>query len=243
MAGPQDKKEYFEKLVLDHFIHAYPEFPEGKIMKSESPDFILWRSYKKGIGIEVSRLHLPPGVEQHNNGNAAISITTLAENIFSGQKGRNIYLHVIFNDIVHRAGLRIPAAVKLLAMIEEALDDHGIEDEFIEIRRQRNKSSFVNSLFVYHKPGMDHSIWEAGANASRDEYFDAIMENIEGKEEKIELYKRMQVDKCWLLLVGTNLKSLITQSMENRIRELNSASSFEKILLFDFFESKIYDLK
>ena len=45
-----------ERRVLDEFRKYYPEFPKGKIVQSESPDFILETSPKHTVGIELSAL-------------------------------------------------------------------------------------------------------------------------------------------------------------------------------------------
>lgn len=47
-----------EILVFDQFRKYYPEFPKGKLLKSESPDFILKVNPKKSIGIELTRLDI-----------------------------------------------------------------------------------------------------------------------------------------------------------------------------------------
>lgn len=48
-----------EKLVMELFRQEYDDFPKGKLVKSESPDFILKASPKHRIGIEVTKLHGP----------------------------------------------------------------------------------------------------------------------------------------------------------------------------------------
>ena len=48
-----------ESSVISRFIKAYPSFPKGKLLKSESPDFILKLNPKKSIGIELTRLFMP----------------------------------------------------------------------------------------------------------------------------------------------------------------------------------------
>lgn len=45
-----------EKLIMHYFRDFYTNFPKGKLVKSESPDFILKISTKKSIGIELTRL-------------------------------------------------------------------------------------------------------------------------------------------------------------------------------------------
>jgi len=45
-----------EKLVMEYFRKSYPDFPKGKLVASESPDFVLRISPKKSIGIELTQL-------------------------------------------------------------------------------------------------------------------------------------------------------------------------------------------
>jgi hypothetical protein len=47
-----------ERLIISRFIQTYPSFPKGKLIKSESPDFILKLNHKKSIGIELTKLFM-----------------------------------------------------------------------------------------------------------------------------------------------------------------------------------------
>ncbi|PKP51956.1 MAG: hypothetical protein CVT92_11245 [Bacteroidetes bacterium HGW-Bacteroidetes-1] len=49
-------KEKLERQQLNQFIALYPDFPKGKIVRNESPDFIVKTSRKSAIGIEITRL-------------------------------------------------------------------------------------------------------------------------------------------------------------------------------------------
>jgi hypothetical protein len=48
----QHKKKK-ERQIIDQFRKDYPDFPKGKLMPSESPDFILRTGPKRTIGIEL----------------------------------------------------------------------------------------------------------------------------------------------------------------------------------------------
>ena len=48
-----------EEHVIELFRIEYPYFPKGKLLKSESPDFILEENPKTSIGIELTKLHGP----------------------------------------------------------------------------------------------------------------------------------------------------------------------------------------
>ncbi len=49
-----------ELIVIESFKDHYPDFPKGKIIKSESPDFIIQNGPKNKIGIELVQLLPPP---------------------------------------------------------------------------------------------------------------------------------------------------------------------------------------
>ncbi|MCD4664824.1 MAG: hypothetical protein K8R68_06090 [Bacteroidales bacterium] len=45
-----------EHLIIEYFRDACIDFPKGKLIKSESPDFVLKINRKEIIGIELTRL-------------------------------------------------------------------------------------------------------------------------------------------------------------------------------------------
>jgi len=45
-----------EKIIIQHFRKKWADFPKGRLIPSESPDFILKISPKKSIGIELTGL-------------------------------------------------------------------------------------------------------------------------------------------------------------------------------------------
>jgi len=46
-----------ELSIMEQFRYEYIDFPKGKLLKSESPDFILKINTKAAIGIELTKLH------------------------------------------------------------------------------------------------------------------------------------------------------------------------------------------
>lgn len=51
-------QKYEEKLVMGLFRKAFPDFPKGRLVASESPDFMLKLNRRQTIGIELTRLDL-----------------------------------------------------------------------------------------------------------------------------------------------------------------------------------------
>jgi hypothetical protein len=52
-----DWKQEQEWVIMRYFKEKYQKFPKGKLIKSESPDFQLWISPKRFIGIELTQIH------------------------------------------------------------------------------------------------------------------------------------------------------------------------------------------
>ncbi len=46
-----------ELSIMEQFRTEFKDFPKGKLLKSESPDFILKINAKTAIGIELTKLH------------------------------------------------------------------------------------------------------------------------------------------------------------------------------------------
>lgn len=56
MNSKENQKKNEERVYLNSFSSLFPDFPGGKLLSSESPDFIVKLNKKKSIGIELTRL-------------------------------------------------------------------------------------------------------------------------------------------------------------------------------------------
>ena len=50
-------KKQLEILLIRYFKECYPDFPRGRVIPSESPDFIITLKSKNNLGIELTRLN------------------------------------------------------------------------------------------------------------------------------------------------------------------------------------------
>jgi hypothetical protein len=87
-----------EILVIEQFRKYFPGFPKGKLVKSESPDFILKINPKKSIGIELTRLDngaetLPDKIE------ATLENKNDKLNIYQKKRFNSIWLIIYFEDL------------------------------------------------------------------------------------------------------------------------------------------------
>ncbi|MBE0663831.1 MAG: hypothetical protein IH597_15350 [Bacteroidales bacterium] len=56
-----------EREILQLFRKSWPAFPKGRLIKTESPDFILKTSRKNSIGIEITRIDTPTSGKHFNS--------------------------------------------------------------------------------------------------------------------------------------------------------------------------------
>jgi ATP adenylyltransferase/5',5'''-P-1,P-4-tetraphosphate phosphorylase II len=124
-----------EILILDLFRKNYPDFPKGKLMKSESPDFILKIAPKKSIGIEITRLH--DGNRPKNNPGFPVAELTMPniegtisnkedKLILYKQKNISIFWLIITTDY-----LRVPVSINNLDFISNWKISTGYHKVFL----------------------------------------------------------------------------------------------------------------
>ncbi len=93
-----DQKEE-EHLIIEYFRELWPDFPKGKLLQSESPDFILKVGPKKSIGIELTRLNPDAGSLKEK-----IEVTLMNKNgklKLYQQKNMNVIWLIIHVDFIN----------------------------------------------------------------------------------------------------------------------------------------------
>jgi len=111
-----------EILILDQFKKYFPDFPKGKLLKSESPDFIVKLNTKKTIGIELTRLD-----QKENTFFESIEATLKNKsskfNLYQRKKFASIWL-IIHTDFIEGMSL---------FNLQEKLDNQNFETVFDKV--------------------------------------------------------------------------------------------------------------
>jgi hypothetical protein len=103
-------KSIQEQIILDRFRKHYHGFPKGRIVKSESPDFMLMSCNKPAIGIELTSLPFPNYTLGNESNEEFISdivhsISRKQEKLKSyRQKNADAYWLIIFADSIELNG-------------------------------------------------------------------------------------------------------------------------------------------
>ena len=121
-----DQKEE-EKLVMSIFRKNYPFFPKGRLMPSESPDFILKTGRHKTIGFELTRIADP----------SADLISEIRKALIKKVEKHVLYQKKVLNEIW------------LLLFTDDVQDSFSISDPIIIELKERNpfQKVFLLDLF------------------------------------------------------------------------------------------------
>jgi hypothetical protein len=242
-------KKVVERYHLDRFRQAYPDFPQGSIEESESPDFLV-RTSEQTVGIEIVEYvrgqGVPGGSPQFKHETLGSRIGQRAATEFAAQSSLPVQVWFWLNHAAHldkasaaalATGLAdavarsIPTATSGMTILE-ADDLQGTVLEGV-MRRVR----------ILRWPGADSSCWMySGLVDYTGIAPEELQECIDRKDAKVDDY-RSRCDRLWLLIVAAGRFSLAkTGSPILEVHEHTFRSRFVKVIFFDSESGKAFTL-
>jgi hypothetical protein len=243
------QKDREEQAILNYFRETYEEFPKGKLLKSESPDFILRVNRKKTIGIELTKLfkHRPDRdrIPQKRPRELYKRIVSEARVLFGSKSDVDLSVHISFP-----AGIQLPraragdTAARIVNAIRISLIDRDFTRMF-NIQIEPPDAPFpVSSIHILYNPEQRNSVWNyAEAFDAQELEEDNVKKIISHKEDKLQIYQRRRFESYWLVVVIDALDRSSSFNIDNKIENWDIETSFDKIFLFEQFQRKIYELK
>src|SRR5690606_3368513 len=155
-------KEFFEQYFLDRFLTAYTDLAKGKVIKSESPDFLIV-SDSETVGIEISKIvnEKNPGDNFSPSERNAVEqkIAQLALKIFLGRHKVPLHVDFAFRDSIDvRKGKDKILADKLALLVADHVTQQELTDHFhLQIDRGLPKELMFCGISFF--PGITDSIW------------------------------------------------------------------------------------
>ena len=122
----QPVKKQLEILLLDYFRECYADFPKGKIVPDESPDFIIKLNARKNLGIELTRLNPANASSPDTNEIKRIllrdEIIEQTQYLFSQSSPLNLFVKFLFSEENQIADERkMIVSVQLAGLIRETV--------------------------------------------------------------------------------------------------------------------------
>jgi hypothetical protein len=248
MMKPQGQaKKELERAQLDRFRCVFPEFPAGRIIETENPDFIV-AADGRSVGIEVTELYWnrPSGkspMQEQEALRRQIALEACRRYISRGLPAVHVSIH--FNGLYPLS----KGQVKDIASQVEAVvssnvpEPNAMYEESFDWENREYFPEEVDSLSVWNMPVMEAPFFSAPVAAfipdlSRSD----MVRTIQSKEPKLSRY-RERCAEVWLLILSNGSKiSTLFGGAEGVLAD-PYFSNFDRIFLLQQLEGKVHELK
>jgi len=244
----QPEKKQLEILLIDYFRRSYPDFPKGRVVSSESPDFWVRMKSKNVIGIELTRLNpanaIPPDDQQTREILFRDELIQNAKEIFERSSEIKLYVKVLFSDTKKiRSERAMSVSVRLAGLIRNTLVTSKY-DVFNRVVLGKNVlPEGLEEVLVIQHPKLKTAMWERSNNLGiSNDVVDDIRQAIRKKDEKLRLYQKNHLNYYWLLITTDFLQGVKSFNLHNKIMNHRFESRFQHVFLFDLIKSKVYEL-
>ena len=244
----RSEKKQLEYLLIHYFRECFNELPKGKLVASESPDFILKIKKKFNLGIELTRLS-PLNVrtltlKEPDRNQLRDEIINRAKNIFIQSSPINLYVKFHFSDkvkIIPESSLVLSA--RLTNLVQNAVHDKNSNNFFRESISGPSLPKGVEEILIIHDPILKSSVWERSNNLGVSEnIIKDISATILKKEEKLNLYQKQQLNGYWLIITTDRLRGTKNYNLQNKVLNQQFHSRFQQVFLFDLMRANIFRL-
>lgn len=230
-----------EKYILKQFKTCYKSFPEGKIQKSEKPDFLI-QTAKKKIGLELTEIF-----QDSHNGYSKYQQRSSDRHKFTKklilelQKYVDFTFHISihFSDFIHvqKAKEKEVVMQAFKATINQLIQLKNMQGGLIE--NFRKLPIEIDSIRIGRFDGLDESYDEKPDGGVVSEMTNVHIEPvILKKDEKLENYQ--ECDEYWLLIKEGNYYAGTFSDIKI---DYPINSNFSKVFLFRTNKLEIIELK
>lgn len=241
-----DEKKQVEWLLMEYFRRSFAEFPKGKLLLSESPDFVLQTNHKSSIGIELTRLHPANhsgGFPGWDNRFAEESVIGYAKEMVERTEQRKFFVKFLFSDKEPVTASRVPAVAAQTARLVRQAALNANSGFFQHSVAEAELPAGVTSLLVMRLPTLQAGIWErANPLGVSGNTVDDIRHSIRKKEEKLTLYQARNLSQYWLLITTDRLRGIKNFNIENKITNHTFRSLFQRVFLFELLKGRVFQL-
>ncbi len=192
---------------IELFRYLYDDFPSGKLIRTESPDFIVKDGPGNSLGIEIThvmdRYHAEK-VSSDSPGNLTKKLLLLhCRDIFEYYSDLKINVALYFReDAVLKPGRIVPSAGIIAKTILSRTEGKRPGEAFHMHFIISGLRELLDSVTIFRFPGISESAWEdAGVFVTPGIGAEMIRKTVIHKEEKLRLYQQKKLRYYWLLLI------------------------------------------
>jgi len=239
------KKE--EKYYLELFKRNYQDFPEGQILESESPDFLI-STKGKILGIELTKIFQksnPKRLSLQASDSIITDIILRIRNLFEMNNLLGYEVHLDFHvdkNIVKE--LREELAKKLFDVIIEHLPKENgwveIKNDFENITKYPEEVSMIS---VYYSKGLSSiNITDSKVGWVKNNMIEDLQKVISQKNSKVSNYLK-SCENIWLLIHTISFSSCSFFIPSRETLEHYFDSNFGAVFFLNSFDREVHKLK
>lgn len=244
----QSDKKQLEILLLDYFRSCYSDFPKGRVLPVESPDFLVKLKNKNSLGIELTRLNpvnaILPNQETKLKNEFREEWIELTKEIVERNSEITLFVKFLFSETEEITKERaISVAVRVAGLIKTLTGKYKKESFYNEYLPEKILPSGLEAVLIVHHPKLKTSVWERSNNLGiSNNVVDDIHKAIHKKDEKLRLYHKNHLNLYWLLIFTDRLRGTKNFNVSNKILNQKFESRFQSVFLFDLVKSKVFKL-
>lgn len=238
-----DAKKQIEIVLMDYFRQSFPEFPAGKLIPAESPDFILRHSARRMTGIELTRLHSPNTLKSPfavSEDSPEMRFIRKTENLVQEKEPRPLMAKFYFDAPADEMRMLAQAA-KTAVIIRREIEKRK-EPVFSALIESEELPPILNSIRIIYNRALTFPVWEKAIKRETGNIVPDIEESLRKKDEKLRIYLRKNLNRYWLLITADLLRETKTFDIRSLLENHRFSSGFDKVFLFELWSAQIFSI-
>lgn len=241
------QKKQLEALLVAYFKHGYPQFPEGKLVESESPDFLLALNSRLTLGIELTRLY--PVSQRPLFEKEILQIKTeeeLIENsryLFEEKNALKCFVKFLFSTTDKiEPEQALTSSVRVFRLILDSVKDFN-QTGFNQVLVKKGMPPGIEAILILCHPRLEYSVWERTNNLGNStDILGDLRYSIHKKDEKFRLYMKQNLNEYWILITTDLLRQEKLINVSNLLLNSSFKSEFKKVFILEVLTGKVLSL-
>jgi hypothetical protein len=243
-------KKARERTYLERFRQNFVAFPEGEVVPSERPDFLI-EAQPRRIGIEVIEYHVQEPDEDRGSETRAQEAKEDKVLRLASEQHRSRGLPPVVVSVVwhpHRA-LDSRRRTELVTDLAKLVQEHLPESSHsITIRRRhhpawRSLPEEVASLTVVLRESISKNSWTSVRAGFVPTLTPPDLQKVLwDKEVKVSSYRR-QCEEVWLLIVARGFEPSTFGDLGLEVGVCRFESDFDRVFFLHYFDGAVTELR
>jgi hypothetical protein len=243
-------KKARERAYLERFRQNFADFPDGEVVPSEPPDFLI-KARPRWIGIEITEYHVEESDEGWGSPMRAREgtedkVLRLASEQHQSKGLPPVAVQVHWNTHQVFSSRRVQElAADLADLVQEHLPEPGHE---AAIRHRRHPawrllSQEVTSLSIDRRINFSKNSWTSVRAAFVPTLTPPELQQImQNKEAKVSSY-RQQCREVWLLIVARGFEPSTFGDLGPEVEGYRFDSGFDRVFFLHHFDGFVKELR